>query len=390
MRNRVDIHLPWETSLVNSCKTYTRALVAAFVAVVMTAVPAWAAPTISFGADCQPTASPAPTPTPTPAPSASPAPPPNCFPLSAQPLRGVHAIVFSADAGNVDRLQFVQMQIVSEDPSIASPKNPIVRRDYPDVQSAPRSDSFSYNWDTNALTPLNGAYTVEVTAKGRVDDPVSVKTRKDIRVDNPPLTLAAPEVVASTPSGISIEWAEAPEKDVQVYRLYRARTNDDGDKPSLSEFEPRLDTIQTKSFDDVTIPGYYWYRVQVIRKSVVTPSTGIASALSGRSTPGFIPRPTPAPTEAGATPLPRATPKPLAKVITLNKPPPVPDAPFSTVLDYGSVDSQGDREAAGPVDSGVQADAGPDDSSRRRALPAAIGAFMVCAWAVLTRSRLLT
>ncbi|HVE90871.1 MAG TPA: hypothetical protein VNE62_01020 [Actinomycetota bacterium] len=361
--------------------------------VVLPAPAAVAVPAITFGADCPEPPTPGPDPTPTPQPDPPPAPVPECTPRTGQVLRGTHNVRFSVDSGGtVARLRRVEVHLIREDVEPPPTSGLAKVFDFPDFSSAPSSGTYTVTWDTDAATPFNGKYTFEVRAENHSPDSTrATRNRKGILVDNFPEVPARPTVVTATTKGVTVEWKPAPEPDFESFTLYRAKGEGPDDPPRSSDYEPILDTKRNSHLDEVK-PGSYWYKVQVTRRSVVTPESGISSVLSERSAKaGTVVEPTPAPSLTPTpVPLASATPEPKRgqPVVVRNKKPPVPDAPFSTILPFDNKEFPGPQETDVLVEP-EQAAPPPTPEARRRktALPAAIGVFMVSAWAVLTRSR---
>ncbi|HVL81512.1 MAG TPA: hypothetical protein VM840_07975, partial [Actinomycetota bacterium] len=330
----------------------------------------------------------------------------DCTPRQGAVLVGSNKVSFRAEAtGAGERLDQVQLRILSEEPSEVPHPNdnrPVISERPPDTAVK----DYSFDWDTILITPYNGRYKLEVYVRIRtVTGNTQERTfsRGDLKVNNPPSTPGRPKVVSSTSAGHSVSWPASDEPDVRTYTLYRARTDSASETPDADDFKRLLDTPQNEVFVSVTEPGAYWYRVRATRRSVVTPDTGISSTVGPRSIdPGVVTAPTPGPD--GAPPATRTGPrvpgggartplaaKPLPRLSA--KPAPVPDAPFSTVLDYGDIaeleDGEGDEMGWGDEDRVADRREAAEEA-RRRTLPAAIGLFMFSAWAVLTRSRVLT
>ena len=363
------------------------ALVAAM-ACVLFAPAAAAAPVITFLDECPSGGSPPPTPG------------PDCTPQEGTVVRGARGIAFSVDAGPLNRMERVDLSILSTEEGIPSPRSPIRTWTWPDVATAPRNTgTLRYTWDSVNLTEHNGIYKIQVTASTHAPDSSSASSeRKDLSVDNPPATPPRPVVLAANADGVSLEWSPAPEPDFLSFTLYRARTDTADQEPSSGDFVAIGTTQNTDAFDEVDADGAYWYRVQSTRRSVVTPQTGISSALSAASAePGIVVTPTPSPPPPGSDPSgggsrtptpdprrvssPALTPRPLPR--STFRAPPVPDAPFSQVLPY-------DLPEDGDLDGLPQAadDPGPadgEDQGQGAVSAVAIGMFLVSAALVVGR-----
>lgn len=276
-------------------------------------------------------------------------------------------------------------------PGSPSPGDPVKVWQFPE-NSGVRSQTFRFEWDTNELTPYNGRYRIIYRARTRVPNSGTQVVREGVFVDNPPRQPAPPVVRSSGNKTFNVEWRPAGEPDLISYTLYRARTNSASEQPKDSAFQVVGTQKGVTKTDQVTDPGAYWYKIQSTRRSFVT-AQGIGSVLSRRSDEAGI-YATPAPVIT-AGPAVRSRPGTISSggSIAAARPRPgalsrnLPDAPFSTVLDYGDSDKEDGSQSAAEI--GGDSGGSSVDETRRKVLPIAIGVFMVAAWAVLTRSRLL-
>lgn len=351
-----------------------------------------------------------------------------CTPANGQVIDGKWKIAFNSKAGDVGRLRRVKLFVVSEDENILSPgqakkedavppvrvwgdgvdandkcsDTPTPNENWASLSSAPNSRDLRCEWDTVVLTPRNAAFKIRVEATSHAGDTWSAE-RTGVKVDNAPAKPEKPKVVLATSEGVTVDWDESTDPDFRGYVIYRARTDSSEDRPGSGDFG-RVTTISDKSrtrlLDEVSKGGAYWYRLQVLRRSIAPnnepddppgeqcPCTigsppSDTSADAGVVVPVTPGPPTPAPpTVAPPTPTPKPPPKP--KIIV--KPPPVPDAPFSAVLPYPEDAETGPAEAEQPEGEvaapPVQRDEG---GSRAAVLPVAVGAFLVSAALLLGR-----
>jgi hypothetical protein len=358
--------------------------------------------------------SPSPTPTGTP-PDASPTPTPtpdNCVPASGTAVRDVRTLKFSVATNTFNtHIDEVVAFLDSQTNGIASPSPDRIELQCPtgdedgskpgcqSSNAAPRNGIYNFVWDTNDVTPYNGAYRFRVKAHfvgtnhdAYVTQPSGQQCPQgcNLIVDNPPQQPNAPRVVVATDKSVSLAWDANPEPDVLSYTLYRAITKDSKTPPTDSQFKVDFTTTGTSARDPVTTAGAYWYKVQATRRSLVTPDTGISSTLSARSGPGVtgpVATPTPKPGTKKTSGKVVALPPPAAAILTppglipsvAAAPPPVPDAPYSAYLPYKS---SGTSEDAGPP--APEAGAGTVDP-RGAVLPVAVGAFLVTSALALGR-----
>ena len=339
----------------------------------------------------QPTLTPPPSsgPTATPTPGRSPG-PDNCFPKSGSTVWGTQTLDFSVTSDGVHQVKEVKLEVKADrDSGAHDAEGPLFDRVYPRCGRA--DTQFTVPWDTVADTPYNGHYQVVVTviqygaACNGTLSPQVASPRTDLRVDNAPLAIAAPRIIATTQSTVSLQWDAAPVPDVIRYQIYRAETN--GSKPSTDDFVLEGYSTGTSFRDQQLAPGVYWYAIVVTRRSVVTPTTGISSPLSDSSAPATIKAPPP-PAKSSSTSSGGTTQRyiPLSQLVLppskSNGLAPVPDAPYSAQLPYGNVPEEG---ASGAVrGAGGSPESGPADP-RGPVLPVAVGAFLVSAALALGR-----
>lgn len=347
----------------------------------------------SCSAPATPTPSGAP-PTQSPAPTTSPT-PQDCTPSEGSRIVGTQRLRFevrtTADRPLKQVLLFIESQEEGIPHANADEKGraqPVLDKLYT-RDSGTTSDILSFDWDSYALTTYNGSYRLRATAITYGPSPNGSDTqsfttyRRDMRVDNPPKTLAAPRVVATTETKMTVEWDKAIEPDVLSYKLFVAKT-DSGDKPPpYSEFKEEVSTPETTARDDVQAGRFYWYSVVVTRRSVVTPQTGISSAPSPISKAGQAKAV--GSTAGGGEKQTTGRIQPRARIVSRlpsltlpsvsSRAPPVPDAPFSAFLPY-------DVPEGGKAPD--QAEPGAGDP-RGPVLPVAVGAFLVSSALALGR-----
>ncbi len=310
-----------------------------------------------------------PTPTPTPKPTPTPV-PQDCTPASGERIAGTRDVHFSVGPGN---LTYVRLWILADETAVknANGGNPVLSDDDPESPA----DEFDYAWDSVKTTPLNGKYKLKVEAGAsnfQGQEHKEVEERKNMRVDNPPVAVAAPEIVTTTTSSTTIKWAKAKEADVQSYTVYRAQTDNADKAPSADKLKPIAVVTGTEYRDTKVGKGVFWYAIRVTRRSVVTPEEGISSPLSKLSSGASVrAAPTTGPDSAR-----RAIPyRQLSTVRGKGRPPPVPDAPYSAYLPYDDAPESGSTEVEEP---------GGGDP-RGPVLPVAVGAFLVSSALALGR-----
>jgi hypothetical protein len=236
--------------------------------------------------------------------------------------------------------------------------------------------TFWYGWSSVGLTPYNGRYKVVVTSTASSPSSHTASAeRVDLRVDNPPNTVAAPKIVAKTVGGVTISWRKAVEPDVLSYSVYRASSKSTK-TPSYSAFR-KVGVTHVPSFRDTGLEsGNHWYAVRVTRRSVVTPEVGISSAMSAVSrhaTVVSLDRPDakkPGGSAAGSShsqPLPPLSLPHLPGAVGGA----LPDGSFVWKLPYGDVPEIPGRQV--PVSTPTS---GPVDP-RGPVLPVAVGMFLV-------------
>lgn len=386
------------------------AVVGIFAAAALQGASAHADDQVSFTSCSSPSPSPSPTPTPqpsftpppdeTPAPgeSPSPTPPPqNCVPESGEAIRGERTLQFkvSTDEFKV-HIDSVVAYLDSATNDVTSPgavtlECPTSDEDSskPGCQSgnaAPTQGIYTFDWDTNTITPWNADYTFRVAAHfvGINHDRTVTAQRVHLLVDNPPQTPGAPHIEVTTSKSVTVGWTKAPEPDIFGYSLFRAYTTAKTKVPTADQFKIVLSTTNTLVRDDVPASGAYWYKLRVTRRSVVTAS-GVNSALSESSSAGVVTPPAASKKTTGSSrsrgslgaPVYLTPPGLIPSVAAA--PPPVPDAPFSAYLPYKNDNSQ--QEEAGPP--APEAGAGTDP--RGAVLPVAVGAFLVSSALALGR-----
>lgn len=388
-------------------------------ALVMQGAAAHAADSLSLTA-CQ-TSSPSPSPSPTPSssptasPSGSPGPTPstgpnqadepqNCVPASGTIIRDVRTLQFSASTNTFrSHIREVVAYLDSETSGVPSPgavglncPTADENTSAPGCQSenaAPTSGTYTFEWDSNVITPHNAAYTFRVVAKyaDGINSPrTKTASRKGLIVDNFPVQPNAPKIQVATATSVSLSWEANPEPDLAGYNVARAATKDKKTPPKDEDFKVRTTTAGPQLRDGVSSPGTYWYRVQAVRKSYNSENKGfIASAWSDTSGPAVVSK------DSGTAGKPQvhrvsrrvtALPPRAAALLTppglipsvAAAPPPVPDAPYSAYLPYKT--NNADEEAGPPAP-----EAGTADDPRGAVIPVAVGAFLVSSALALGR-----
>jgi len=320
--------------------------------------------------------SPVPTPTPTPKPTPT-AVPQDCTPASDERIAGTRDVRFVVNAAG-NRIHHVRLKILADDDAAIKDANggdPVFVRNYSGDDRPTGIQVYDYSWDSVKTTPLNGKYKLEAfvsttsNLEGAHDDVAD--GRVNLRVDNPPAAVAAPEIVATTTNSNTIKWNKATEADVQSYTVYRAQTKDDK-APSADKLKPIGVVTATEYRDTKVGEGVFWYAIRVTRRSVVTPEEGISSPLSKISAGATVKAAPSAAPEATRRSIPY---RQLSTVRGSGRPPPVPDAPYSAYLPYDDAPESGSREVEEP---------GGDDP-RGPVLPVAVGAFLVSSALALGR-----
>ncbi len=320
--------------------------------------------------DLPPPPSALPTPTPTPKPTPTPV-PQDCTPAEGEKIVGVRDVRFGVNAAghNVD---YVRLSILADEGAVKSANggNPV-------FEPTPQDENiqlYDYSWDSVKTTPLNGKYKLHVAVGARPTVGAgheSTEDRTNLRVDNPPLAVAAPTIVATTTATNTIKWNKAKEADVQSYTVYRAQTKDAKAAPSADKLKPIAVATTTEYRDTKVGEGVFWYAIRVTRRSVVTPEEGISSPLSKISSAATVKA---APT-AGPGSTRRTIPyRQLSTVRGSGRPPPVPDAPYSAYLPYDDAPESGSTEVEEP-----------GEDPRGPVLPVAVGAFLVSSALALGR-----
>jgi hypothetical protein len=365
-------------------------------------------PTISF-TDCTkpsptptgsaPVSQPTLTPPPTSSPSTTSAPartpgPDNCTPKSGSVVFGTQTLGFTVNPDGFQPIKNVKVEVKAyKDSGAADATGPLFNTTY--TRCGRADTSFKVPWDTVNISPHNGHYEVVVTALAYSDPTCGgtgrsqQATRTDLLVDNAPDMVGPPRIIATTPSTISIQWDASTAPDVVRYSVYRAVTSSTKTAPSAGDFKLWGYTTEAAFRDSQVSPGVYWYAVDVTRRSVVTPDTGISAGIGPASAPVTIAAvPTSAPSGGSHNPI-VAGPKRYIPLNPIILPPsrrsnglaPVPDAPYSAQLPYGNTPEEG---GAGTVSSGKNSGSGATDP-RGPVLPVAVGAFLVSAALALGR-----
>lgn len=386
----------------------------------MQGVSASATDTVSFAC---PSSSPSPTPsasaspTPSPPPGTSPSPtaspaPNNCVSNggASDPIRNVRVFQFTVRTTTSSAyIAQVVAHLDSQTQGVPSPADKDVTlvcptgdedASTPGCQSSsaqPRSGTYSFVWDSNAVTPYNGTYRFRVdatfsNAQGGIESYHNTveQKRDNLIVDNFPQQPDAPRIVVATASTVSLAWNANPEPDILSYTVKRAVTKDKNTPPADSQFKVDFTTTGTTLRDPVKDAGAYWYRVSATRRSIITPETGITSVDSQTSAPAVVGTATPSakPGAKSGSQHVVALPPPPAAVLTppglipsvAAAPPPVPDAPFSAYLPYQSSGASEDGGPSAPSEAGAST-----VDPRGAVLPVAVGAFLVSSALALGR-----
>ncbi len=340
-----------------------------------------------------PVTSPSPSPRSTPIPQRTPG-PDNCTPSSGSVVFGTQTLGFTVTSDGFQPIKNVKLSVLADnDPGAQNAAEPLFNDGY-DCNNQPSvRNPILVPWDTAADTPHNGHYKVVVTADTYANPTCGstgrsqTATRSNIIVDNPPDTPAAPVVIATTPTAVTIQWTASTAPDVIRYGVYRAEGSSTKQTPQPSTFH-LIGYTQDPTFRDTQVSaGVYWYAIVVTRKSVVTPKTGISSAMSAPSAPVTVaaaPPPASFNTGSGGG----STVQRYFPINPLVLPPsssgglaPVPDAPYSAQLPYGNAPEGGVGAAANNAKNSEPGAADP----RGPVLPVAVGAFLVSAALALGR-----
>lgn len=300
------------------------------------------------------------------------------MPPSGDRIFDTRVLQFTVTPDSGNDLKTVTLSILADEPNIPSPNKGQPLTTFHPNSKDPKT--FSYTWDSKALTPYNGKYKVSVfsqeanrfTGKTQNSDPA---IRSNLRVDNPPKQLGQPRIVATTVGSVTLEWDPATEPDVISYSVYRATTQSASDKPGYDDLEP-IGLANGGAFRDTAVkPGFHWYAVNVTRRSVVTPNTGITSELSPISAAAEVKslQEVQKETDSGSGTTRRpiayrqlAPPRPRSVLAS------VPDAPFAYKLPYSN--EKPSTQASGNL-GGTSTEAG--DDPRGFVLPVAVGLFLV-------------
>ena len=220
-----------------------------------------------------------------------------CTPPSGTKLTGAWSIVVDASAPL--GLQTFSVALVPNDPGVPGlGSGARVTRSYPAAlqPDTKYSDTISMGWDTTALTPYNGHYTVTATAVAWGLGQPAVASLGNLLVNNPPVAPAGAGVGLSGTTPV-VSWNANPEPDITGYQILRSA----GSGFSL------VGTTTKTSFADSKAPqgGPLTYEVIAVRNSPVDPA-GVLSAPStptGQVVPGTQPGTAPAATttKAGTT-----------------------------------------------------------------------------------------
>jgi hypothetical protein len=303
--------------------------------------------------------------------------PQDCVPPEGDRIWGDRLLRFEIE-DNGYNIKDVKLLILSQEEDI-----PSANGGKPVATWTPDNDqrTFGYDWDSVADTPYNGRYKVAVDSTAAAPftghQHQASRERIDLRVDNPPKPVAAPKILATTISSVTISWPKATEVDVLSYTIYRATTPESAKSvktPPYSEFR-QVGVTATQSFRDSTVkPGTQWYSVRVTRRSVVTPEVGVSSALSPVSKPATVesPQVVQKKSEGGKVPPRRYIPfRQLAPPRPRSISAQVPDAPFAYKLPYG--------KGGAALGSGAEVGSGEPGAGDPRGpvLPVAVGMFLV-------------
>ena len=326
----------------------------------------------------EPELTPPPSADPTPTPNEPTPPPQNCMPEENERIWGTRTIKFSVETTRFRPLKRVALYILSDEKGLphANSGNPLLEELFP---SDPPVESYEkrFKWKSVEITPRNGRYKIRVVAdtyEVTGGEHRTMLERKRLLVDNPPVALAAPRLIATTVDNVSLEWDTSTAPDVISYDVYRAKTSSREKKPAFADFKPIGSTAAT-TYRDPVPPGVYWYSVRVTRRSVVTPEKGISSPLSPMSWPADtkailekeIEKKDEKPAERRLQPYRPFTPTQRVGSRLAN----APDAPFAYKLPYdknvGALDE--------PMEAGTDDPAANDP--RGPVLPVAVGMFLL-------------
>jgi hypothetical protein len=303
--------------------------------------------------------------------------PQNCMPAEAERIWGTRLIRFSTSTDGARPIQRVALFILSQEESIPSPNDgePVVEETFARAEDVRAYDT-PFSWDSRQLTPYNGKYKIRVEvdtypAFTGSEPHRAARERLNLRVDNAPLSVDAPKVVATTVGSATMNWLGAEEPDVLTYQIYRATTKS-STRPSYSAFKP-VGVATTPGFRDGTVtPGTHWYAIKVTRRSIVTPDSGISSGLSAMSAPATVKSLEDLQKESDKGKDYRrpiafrdlSPPKPSSRLAG------VADAPFAYKLPYDKDDA-----VDGEAFEGSSSEGGGDP--RGPVLPVAVGMFLV-------------
>lgn len=327
--------------------------------------------------------------------------PNNCVPKDGDVVFGTQTLSFSVtnQSGTAPTpTRSVKLEIKAyKDSQAADATGSLFDKSY--TRCGRADTDFDVPWDTVGDTPRNGHYQVVVTVGTYAtacagNGPTKTATwpspiKTGILVDNAPDPVPAPRVIATTSSAISLQWDASNAPDVMRYEVYRAVTSSAKSKPAYKDFALWGVSTSTAFRDSQISPGAYWYAIVVTRRSVVTPDDGISSVMSLMSAPVTV---APPPKTSGGSGSNASGPT-VKRYIPLNRLllpqtdngalAPVPDAPYSAQLPYGSGPEEGAGALSGPGGA-KSGEAGAMDP-RGPVLPVAVGAFLVSAALALGR-----
>lgn len=157
-------------------------------------------------------------------------------------------------------------------------------------------NNFAGTWDTNKVTPYNGGYDLEAVAK-LSDNKTMQATISNVLVNNPPSTPAKPNAAIEGTTPV-VRWANNPEPDIINYKL--ARSVEDGAFSSVATVE----SGKPLNFTDTEAPAGKPVRYQVVavRRSPVA-AAGLSSAAAESATV-TVPAPPPVAVDAAGNPVP--------------------------------------------------------------------------------------
>lgn len=305
--------------------------------------------------------------------------PQNCMPMSGERIWGTRLVRFTASSDGPRPIKRVALYILSEEEAIPSANDgaPLLEDTFARSDDVRAYDS-PFSWNSTEVTPYNANYKIRVEvdtypAFTGNDTHRATMERKNLRVDNPPSAVDAPEILAKTLGSVTLQWTAATEPDVLSYTVYRAVTKTASKKPPYSAFKQVGVTTGAAFRDSRVSPGFHWYSVKVTRRSVITPDDGISSALSPISAAAEVKSPERIVRTDDDDPVVREIPD----FRRLPRPPGtfrsrgVVDAPFSYNLDFA------DAPDSDSAFEGATDDAPDTTDPRGPVLPVAVGMFLV-------------